>query len=134
MGKKLLGLSNQISVPGGPNKPVKIPKVALESDNIPVYKEGEEREALKSPEEMSHPPSPPVVNISTRLASKEQSKELLENDTIASPKTDTSEHLKAEQSTEEKPSIYKTAGPLVANELPYNQHISQSGLKGKKRN
>ena len=35
---------------------------------------------------------------------------------------------------EEKPSIYKTAGPLVGNEIPYNQHVSQSGLKGKKRN
>ena len=122
VGKKLLGLANQIGVPGGPNKPVKIPKVALEGENIPVYKEGEEREGLKSreAEEMSQSPSPPVVNISTRLASKEQSKELLENDTIASPKTDTSDHAKAETTIEEKPSIYKTAGPLVANELPYN--------------
>ena len=64
-------------MPGAPNKPVKIPKVALENE-IPVYQEGEEREATKTPEQMSHPPSPPVVNISTRLASKEQSKELLE--------------------------------------------------------
>mmetsp|Transcript_25307 Transcript_25307/g.33871 ORF Transcript_25307/g.33871 Transcript_25307/m.33871 type:complete len:92 (+) Transcript_25307:2397-2672(+) len=91
---------------------------------MPVYQEGEERDN-PAEDPFKSPPSPPVVNISTRLASKDQSKELLENDTIASPKTEASEqNIKHEQSTEEKPSIYKTSNPLVSNELPYNQHIS----------
>ena len=44
LGKKLLGLSGPIKVPGGVEKHIKIPKVDLDTD-IPVYaEEGEERE------------------------------------------------------------------------------------------
>ena len=72
----------------------------------------------------------PTVNISMRLASKNQIKEPLTATPGSkygvlslSPTSGVKvyEQLKAGQlsATEEKPSIYRATGPLVSSELPY---------------
>lgn len=100
-------------------------------------------QASTSDQLVAQPGAPPVVNIKTRVTSKQSSEPRKAEEGPEQPSAredmktpvktapEKSEHTEVVSSRQNV--MYKAQGP-IANELPFGDYVSRSGLKGAKRN